>query len=191
MIPVHDRNPTRRKPVVTWVLIAINLAVFVLWEPSGFRGDMSPNDNATQETFLEEHAMIPCELVQGAPLSGRTYGACTGDHRFEGQPADFPHKNVYLAVLVSMFLHANWLHLLGNTLYLFIFGNNVEDRFGRVRYVAFYLLAGVVAALGHVLTNVDSIAPVLGASGAIAGVMGAYLVWWPRAKVDTWLPFLL
>jgi membrane associated rhomboid family serine protease len=191
MIPIHDRNPTRRRAVVTLAIVALNIAVFVVWQPSAFRGSLDPGDETHSSRFLHEHAMIPCEVVQGEPLSGPVYAACTGDQRAVDEPALFPDKSVYLAVLISMFLHANWLHLLGNMLYLWIFGNNVEDRMGRVAFLVFYLASGAAAAIGHILTDVDSTTPVLGASGAVAGVMGAYLVWWPRARVYTAIPFLL
>jgi membrane associated rhomboid family serine protease len=191
MIPIHDRNPTRRRPVVTWALLALNVAVFLLWQPSGFRGSFDPGDERESARFLQEHAMIPCEVVQGEVLTGDVYAACTGDRRFVGQPSADPGKSVYLAVVVSMFLHANWLHLLGNMLYLWIFGNNVEDRLGRIAFLVFYLASGIAAAIGHILTDVDSVTPVLGASGAVAGVMGAYLVWWPRARVYAAVPIFL
>ena len=110
--------------------------------------------------------------------------------RFSGAPL-FANKNVYLAVLFSMFLHGSWLHVLGNMLFLWVFGNNVEDRFGHLGYAVFYLFAGFVAALAHIAVNSTSTAPFLGASGAIAGVMGAYLVLWPRARVLTWVAALL
>jgi len=90
---------------------------------------------------------------------------------------------VYLAVIASMFMHANLLHLAGNMLFLWIFGNNVEDRLGRIGYTLFYFAAGIVATLGYAAANLSSITPLLGASGAIAGVMGAYLIWFPRARI--------
>jgi membrane associated rhomboid family serine protease len=98
-------------------------------------------------------------------------------------PAVFPDKHVFLAVLLSMFLHGSVLHLAGNMLFLWVFGNNIEDRLGTVRYVAFYLVAGIVATFAHVFLQPTSTIPVIGASGAIAGVMGAYLVWFPNARV--------
>ena len=103
----------------------------------------------------------------------------------------FPDKNVFLAVLVSMFLHGSWLHLRGNMLFLWIFGNNIEDRLGQVGYAFFYLVAGVAAALAHIATQPSSIVPVVGASGAIAGVMGAYLVLFPKARILTIIPLFI
>jgi membrane associated rhomboid family serine protease len=103
----------------------------------------------------------------------------------------FPHKHVFLAVLSSMFLHGGLLHLGGNMLFLWVFGNNVEDRLGRVRYALFYVVAGVVATFTHVFLQPTSTIPVIGASGAIAGVMGAYLVWFPNARVLSLLFFII
>jgi len=100
------------------------------------------------------------------------------------------HKSPPLSVLFSMFIHAGWLHLLGNMLFLVVFGNNIEDKFGKVPYLLFYIFSGYVAAYGFALANQTSIEPLVGASGAIAGVLGAYLVIYPRAKVWSLLPFL-
>jgi membrane associated rhomboid family serine protease len=98
-------------------------------------------------------------------------------------PEGAPHKNVWLAVVVSMFLHGGLLHLGGNMLFLWIFGNNIEDRLGRVRYLLFYLAAGVVATASQVALDPSSVLPMIGASGAIAGVMGAYLLLYPNARI--------
>jgi membrane associated rhomboid family serine protease len=104
--------------------------------------------------------------------------------------ACFPHKNVYLAVLTSLFLHGSLAHLAFNMLFLWIFGNNLEDRWGRVRYLLFYLAAGIVATLAFVLTSPHSVVPLIGASGAIAGVMGAYLVLFPTTRILGLVGFL-
>ena len=187
VIPLRDDNTTTRTPVLTIVLIVVNLAVFAFVQPHG---------NETSTRFDYEHAAIPCEVVHNRPLSSAQIASqsCTpapfASARYSGAPL-FAHKNVYLSVLVSMFLHGSWLHVLGNMLFLWVFGNNVEDRFGHVGYALFYLAAGFVAALAHIAANSTSTAPFLGASGAIAGVMGAYLVLWPRARVLTWVAALL
>jgi membrane associated rhomboid family serine protease len=102
----------------------------------------------------------------------------------------FPNKNIWLAVLFAMFMHGSILHVLGNMLFLWIFGNNVEDRFGSIWYLVFYLAMGVVATATHVAFNASSTVPTIGASGAIAGVMGAYIVWWPHARVLSFVPIV-
>jgi membrane associated rhomboid family serine protease len=184
VIPLRDDNPTIRFPVVTVVLIALNCFVYFFLQPHG---------GAEESRFTLEHAAIPCELRQASPL---TVGELvTGDcESFRGPVEDreaFPDKNVWFSIIASLFLHANLWHLAGNLLFLWIFGNNVEERFGYVGYAAFYLMAGVVATGTHVLADWSSTQPLIGASGAIAGVMGAYLVLWPRARVLTWIPLLL
>jgi membrane associated rhomboid family serine protease len=177
VLPLHDRNPTRHPAVITVLLIVINIAVFVLVQPS-------TTDVGANTEFTYERAAIPCELTTGHPL---TREEIVEDRCGQTIPAPpfFPHKNLVLSVLSSMFLHGSWVHLGGNMLFLWIFGNNVEDRLGRVRYLVFYLLAGVVATATYVLLQPHSTVPLIGASGAIAGVMGAYLIWYPNAPILT------
>jgi membrane associated rhomboid family serine protease len=183
VLPLRDENPTRRVPVVTFLLILANVAVYFLVQPSS-------NDVAASTTFSLERAAIPCEVVQGRPLTVAELQATynEGDDTACGvepsnSPEGFPGKHVLLAVVFSMFLHGSLLHLAGNMLFLWIFGNNVEDRLGRLGYAVFYLAAGVVATAAHIAVQPDSTVPVVGASGAIAGVMGAYLVWFPDVPI--------
>jgi membrane associated rhomboid family serine protease len=180
---LHDENPTRRVPVVTLLLILANVAVYFLVQPSN--GDVNAST-----TFSLERAAIPCEVVHGRPLTidelRATYNA--GDDTAcevgaASSPAGFPGKHVLLAVVFSMFLHGSLLHLGGNMLFLWIFGNNVEDRLGPVGYLLFYFAAGVLATAAHIAVQPDSTVPVVGASGAIAGVMGAYFVWFPNVEI--------
>jgi len=196
VIPLRDDNPTRRRPIATIVLIAINVAVFLLVQ-SPLRGTDTvqvggvPVHIDSQLRFDLEYAAIPCELTQGRPLTideiGKTFvqGDTSACDRRDNSPPLFPDKNVYLAIITSMFLHGGWLHIGFNMLFLWVFGNNVEDRLGWALYLLFYVLSGVVATIGQVLLNPHSTVPVIGASGAIAGVMGAYFVWFPRAKIFT------
>ncbi|MGH9048142.1 MAG: rhomboid family intramembrane serine protease [Acidimicrobiia bacterium] len=182
VIPLRDDNPTNRFAIVTVLLIAINVVVYLFVQPHG---------GVDETRFTYEYAAIPCELRQDHPLTvgeNRT-GDC--DATVSDSPEFFPRKNVWLAVLTSMFLHGSLLHLAGNMLFLWIFGNNVEDHIGRVLFVSFYAVVGIAAMGAHFLTDPGSTIPVIGASGAIAGVMGAYLVLWPRARVLTVVPLLL
>jgi len=194
MIPIRDHNPTLRRPIVTFCLVVACLAVFLVVQPSGSRSLDVPTEQETIDdiTFTFERAAIPCELSEGRPLTISEISATVVDgdataceHRAGSALSPFPDKNLWGAVVVSMFLHAGWVHLIGNLLFLWIFGNNVEDQMGRFTYLLFYLVAGVVATAAHVLVQVDSTVPLVGASGAIAGVMGAYLVWFPWARVRT------
>ena len=186
MLPIADRNPTTRTPVVTILLILVNVAVFLIWQGGG---SFTAEEDTT---FAYEHAAVPCELLTGHPI---TIDEIEQDQCIDSPPRGavevFPDKNVYLAVLVSMFLHGGWLHLLGNMLFLWIFGNNVEDRLGPARYLAFYLIAGLIATAAQVLLDSHSVVPLVGASGAISGVMGAYLVWFPGAPILTVVFFFL
>jgi membrane associated rhomboid family serine protease len=190
VIPLKDYNPTRRFPVITLLLIAINVGVY-------FFVQRPFDDTASQARFSYEVAAIPCEVVQGRPLTEdeivRTV-RLNDDTACERRPvtADeevFPNKSVWLALLYSMFLHGSLLHIGGNMLFLWIFGNNIEDRMGIVGYVGFYLLAGLVASAAHILVQPNSTVPVIGASGAIAGVMGAYLVLFPNVKIRSLIIF--
>ena len=141
VIPLHDNNPTQRRAVITLALIAINIIVFAFIQDRGTAEE--------QFVFTYENAAVPCELKEGRPLyiGELERGGECGDE-FRGEL--FPDKNVWLSVLFSMFLHGSWLHLLGNMWFLWIFGNNVEDAMGRLRFVVFYLLTGVAAALSQV-----------------------------------------
>jgi membrane associated rhomboid family serine protease len=197
VIPLRDENPTRRTPIVTIAIIAVNLIVFFALQlpkeskPSDYIGGLTEADE-----FNYEYAAIPCELRERRPLTASELVSqqCDVTAAFTGgvspQQKVFPDKNIWLAVLFSMFMHGSVLHVLGNMLFLWIFGNNVEDRLGPVWFLVFYLSMGVAAAAAHVAFNADSVAPLIGASGAIAGVMGAYIVWFPRARVLSLVPIL-
>jgi membrane associated rhomboid family serine protease len=161
-IPLRDENPTTRLPVVTIALIAVNAAVFLL------------------------QAIRP----QGLELAALRFGAvpfAVTHFRSVAEPAAIPPL---VTLLTSMFVHGSLFHLLGNMLFLWIFGNNIEDRLGPVRFVPFYLVCGIAASLTHILAHPGSEIPMIGASGAIAGVLGAYWLVYPRARVKTFI-FLL
>lgn len=154
MIPIRDEIPTRRVPVVNYLLIAVNILVFVLMWLAG----------PAQESLVTQFAMIPANFADGVDV---------------GDVTD---------IFTSMFMHAGLAHIAGNMLYLWIFGDNVEDRMGPARYLAFYLAGGVVASLTHLLTNPNSQIPTVGASGAIGAVLGAYLVLFPQSRIVTFIP---
>lgn len=186
MIPLRDSNPVSRTPILTWLIVAACIVVYFAWQPDPLHSTVADVE------FNLRNAAIPCEVVQGRPLTVPEVVATFrgGDDTACGvgspaSPSFDPGKNVLLAVLTSMFLHGSLLHLGGNLLFLWIFGNNVEDRLGRLGFAAFYVAGGVVAAGAHILVNADSTVPVVGASGAIAAVMGAYLIWFPEARVRT------
>lgn len=158
MIPLKDHNPTRRIPFVNLLLIAANLGVFVyqfFYLPQG------------PAYLIQALGVVPYDLFDSP---------ATGPHALLPAP---------LTVISAMFIHGGWLHLLGNMLYLWIFGDNVEDRLGHGRYLVFYLACGVIAALVHAFVFTQSKVPCVGASGAISGVLVAYLIFFPKARVST------
>jgi len=161
VIPLRDENPSATVPHVTRVLIAINCALFV-WELL---------QGPDLREFLLTWGLVPARVSLAL--------------RFGDEPV-LPALSTFVT---SMFLHGNWAHLLGNMWYLWIFGDNVEDRLGHVRYLLFYLAGGVLAALLQYVSAVSSGVPTVGASGAIAAVLGAYAITFPRARVVTLIPF--
>lgn len=187
MFPLRDENPTRRVPYVTIVLILVNIGVYFLVQPQGqqlFGAVSEPELNR----FTFEYAAIPCEITSGEPLSVEELPSSDGDMDNCGDGAEdpvFPDKQVWLALIFSMFFHGSVVHLGGNMLFLWVFGNNIEDHLGAARYLVFYLIGGIVATLAHVALQPDSTIPLVGASGAVAAVMGAYLAWFPNAPVLT------
>ena len=184
MIPIKDENPTFSTPYITIALIAINIVVFFT-EPvfaSGRAGQIE------QITYFACNAAIPYEVTHGERISdeleGQVFPPDPESSVFAlGQRIECPRKNVWLSMLKSMFLHGSLLHIAGNMLFLWVFGNNVEDRLGKIRYVFFYLLAGVAATYAQSYVFPDSGVPLVGASGAVAGILGAYLLMFPRARV--------
>ncbi|HKE43749.1 MAG TPA: rhomboid family intramembrane serine protease [Steroidobacteraceae bacterium] len=162
MIPLKDENPSRTTPVVNYTVIALCVLAF-LWQLSlgPVRGQQAVYALGAIPAVLFGNKQLPAEVVVIAP---------------------------WMSVLTSMFMHGGWLHLLGNMLYLWIFGDNVEDSMGHVRYVIFYLLCGLAAVLAQALPDPTSQVPMIGASGAISGVLGAYLLLYPHARVHVIIP---
>ena len=155
MIPIRDEIRTRETPVVNYILIAVNVIVYLMMALAG---------PATQEAIVARFAMVPAHFADGVTLAE------------------------ILTIFTSMFMHAGLAHIGGNMIYLWIFGDNVEDRLGHIQYLIFYVVGGVVASLTHLVTNWGSEIPTVGASGAIAAVLGAYLVLFPASGIATWVP---
>ena len=161
MIPLHDDNPTRITPIITVFIIAACVIVF-LWQLS-----LGENRQAGVVAF----GLIPAVLFDYTQL-----------------PAGLDIIPAWSTLFSSMFLHGGWMHLIGNMLYLWIFGNNIEDSMGHTRFIVFYVLCGIGAAMAQAIPNPESTVPMIGASGAISGVLGAYLLLYPRAKVLVLFP---
>ncbi|WP_436773959.1 rhomboid family intramembrane serine protease [Yinghuangia sp. YIM S09857] len=193
LLPVHDANPVRRTPVVTYALIVLNAVIFLVSPLSGFgSGDMDPEARVCAENaYYYEYGAIPSELVGGGGIVDPPDLVATERGPIRCTTAADPDKIPALSVLFAMFMHGGWVHLIGNMLYLYVFGNNVEDRMGRGHFTLFYLAAGYLATYGFALLNPGSAQPLVGASGAIAAVLGAYLYLYPKARVTSLVPLLL
>jgi membrane associated rhomboid family serine protease len=163
MLPIRDDTPRSTVPYINYFLIALNLIIFFFEWTTGPRG---------LQSFEYRFAFVPHSV--GDWLNG-----------------SLPARYVFVPFVTSMFLHGSWWHVGGNMWFLMIFGDNVEDRLGHFGYLLFYLICGLAAAVTHLLFNFNSTVPTVGASGAIAGVMGAYLVLYPRARVLTWWGFFV
>jgi len=160
MLPIGDDDSDRRSaPIINYLLIAINILVFVFLQGMG-----------GNEKFTYAFSTVPAEILTGKDLATGVL-----------EPTPIP---VYFTLITSMFMHGGWAHLLGNMLFLWVFGDNIENRIGHMRYLIFYLVCGIIASLSHVfVSGSDSLTPSLGASGAISGVLGGYLLLFPSRRV--------
>jgi membrane associated rhomboid family serine protease len=172
MIPLKDYNPTRGFPLVNVLLVLANVVLFIADRMTGHVTEVAVKTLkgvVRVEQFVggfQAFAMVPLDVVSQLPAK-------------------------WITVFTSMFLHANWLHVGSNMLFLWIFGDNIEDRLGKLRYLSFYLVCGVAAAVSQIVSDPASTLPMVGASGAVAGVMGAYLLLYPRAVVRTLVPIFI
>jgi membrane associated rhomboid family serine protease len=176
MIPYRDENETQRPAYITIAIIVLNVVVWLFIEGAGMSLPLA--------TAVCNYGLIPAELTETRP-PGTAFPmdrglVCLTD------PGRQP-----MNVLTSMFMHGSWMHLIGNMWFFWLFGNNIEDSMGHLRFIVFYLLCGLVAALLQVLFAPTSVIPMVGASGAISGVMGAYLILYPRVKVYAILPLFI
>ena len=159
MIPLRDDNPTEIRPIVTIALIAANIWAWFSVQAAGASLE-------ALEASVYAFGVVPCEITEACVTTGLGRGA----------------------VVSSLFMHGGWGHLIGNMLFLWVFGNNIEDSMGQLRFIVFYLACGVSASLAHVLASPASTLPAVGASGAIGGIMGGYVLLYPRVRVHTWIP---
>lgn len=175
MIPLSDENPTLRTPVMTWILLGTMFAVWFAVQGGGL-------DQLALIKSICNYGMVPGELTHRAPLGSGIPIADGIACIIDSEPIN------KWTPLISMFLHGGWGHILGNAIYFWTFGNNIEDSMGPLRFLAFYLLCGLIAAATHVLTQPASPVPTVGASGAISGVLGAYLILYPKVRVNMFIP---
>lgn len=195
-LPLRDDSTAARAPVVTWALIVANVAVFLLLQPPLFQsgsldtGETSivqARDRAEAEEHVNRWGVVPCEVRRLEPLVSEPRG-CDRGTRVSAVPDE---KHVPLSLVTHMFLHGGVIHLVGNMFFLWLFGKNVEDRIGHAPFLGLYLVTGILAMLGHVAANLADAVPAVGASGAVSGVMGAYVVFHPRARILTLVPNLV
>jgi membrane associated rhomboid family serine protease len=174
MLPISDENERGTGPAfVSLAFIAINVAVFILLQGAGASADGNE--------FSYGYAAVPYEITTGVDLVENQQVTIDGQvYEVPQEPGPTP---IWLTLLTAMFMHGDWLHLIGNMLFLWIFGDNVEHRVGHLPYALFYVVAGIIASFAQILVDTDSVIPTLGASGAIAGVLGAYLVLFPGNRV--------
>jgi membrane associated rhomboid family serine protease len=158
MIPIGDENaPRTRTPFITYTLIALNVLVFLL--------ELGQGSQAQLQNFFEKWSVIPHEYATQTDMP-------------PGIPFPF-----WFTLFSSMFMHGGWMHLIGNMLYLWVFGDNIEDRWGHMKFLVIYLICGIIASAAHIFFNLESMIPSLGASGAISGVLGAYIVMFPKNRI--------
>lgn len=189
MFPLYDNNPTQRTPVITYALVAMNVLVF-------FWASRLPEPQ--QQVLAYRYGFVPARIIQlsrheelpvpiNVVVQNRFWGPQVVRQEIVLKPEP---RQIWMTLLTCMFLHGSWWHLLGNMWFLWLFGDNVEDRLGPVLYLFLYLLGGAIASLSHWVVEPNSLMPVIGASGAIATVLGAYAITWPWARVST-LVFLV
>ncbi|MGD1863246.1 MAG: rhomboid family intramembrane serine protease [Phormidesmis sp.] len=169
MVPIRDDNPTSTTPVVVYALLVLNVVIFL--------HEITLSPDALQQ-FFNQWAIVPAELT--ASFGGGSTGAVS-----------VVAEREWFTLISSQFLHGGWLHVGGNMLYLWVFGNNIEDQLGPVKFLFFYLMCGVLAGLSQWFFDPVSVVPTLGASGAVAGIMGAYIIRFPRAKIVTLIPLFI
>jgi membrane associated rhomboid family serine protease len=174
LIPIGDDNVHRRStPFVVYTIIALNVIVFLFFQHIG---------QPSGDSFTYGYAAVPYEITHGVDIVQPTR---LPRGEIPQAPGPVP---IYLTLLSAMFMHGGWAHILGNMLYLWIFGDNIEDNFGHTKFIIFYLVAGFAASFAQIAIAPDSLIPTLGASGAIAGVLGSYLIMFPKNRVRALLP---
>ena len=178
MIPISDINPPKNNPVISRIFIFLSILVYVLIQPR------NPNELFN---FFYEFAAIPCEVFSNQPLSLEQYynNQCS----LKSSNIVFENKNIFLSLFFSNMFHANFVHILGNLWSFWIFGNNLEDKLGKVKFIIFLIFTGLASMFSHIILNAFDINPIVGASGIVSALMGAYLYLFPNAKLLVLVPF--
>ena len=178
MIPISDINPPKNNPVISRIFIFLSILVYVLIQPR------NPNELFN---FFYEFAAIPCEVFSNQPLSLEQYynNQCS----LKSSNIVFENKNIFLSLLFSNMFHANFVHILGNLWSFWIFGNNIEDKLGKIRFIIFLIFTGLASMFSHIILISFDINPIVGASGIVSALMGAYLYLFPNAQLLVLVPF--
>jgi len=178
VIPISDINPARNTPVISRIFMFATVGVFLL---------IQPKNQIELFNFFYQYSAIPCELVNFSPISESQY---YNNDCFNNQTSSiFPEKNLFLSIISANFFHANFIHILGNLWSFWIFGNNVEDKLGKFRFIIFLIFIGIISISVHTYLNQDSLIPIVGASGIVSGLMGAYVFMFPNARLLVLVPF--
>ena len=178
MIPISDINPARNTPVISRIFMFVTVGVFIL---------IQPKNQIELFNFFYQYSAIPCELVKFSPISEAQF---YNNNCFYTQTSSiFPNKNIILSMVFANFFHANFIHILGNLWSFWIFGNNVEDKLGKSKYTIFLIFIGIISIGVHTFLNQESLTPIVGASGIVSGLMGAYVFMFPNARLLVLVPF--
>ena len=178
MIPISDINPAKNSPVISRIFMFITIGVFLL---------VQPKNQIDLINFFYQYSAIPCELVTFSPLSESQF--YSNDCLNNTKAPIFQNKNLVLSIVFANFFHANFIHILGNLWSFWIFGNNVEDKLGKVRFTIFIIFIGFLSIAVHIYLNQNSLTPIVGASGIVSGLMGAYVYMFPNARLLVLVPF--
>ena len=178
MIPISDINPAKNSPVISRIFMFITIGVFLL---------VQPKNQIDLINFFYQYSAIPCELITFSPLSESQF--YSNDCLNNTTAPIFQNKNLVLSIVYANFFHANFIHILGNLWSFWIFGNNVEDKLGKVRFTIFIIFIGFLSIAVHIYLNQNSLTPIVGASGIVSGLMGAYVYMFPNARLLVLVPF--
>ena len=178
MIPISDINPAKNIPVISRLFIVFSSIVFLFFQPK---------NDVELFNYFYKFAAIPCEVINNLPLAANQF--YNNNCNLLPDIFIFPDKNIILSIFISLFLHANFLHIIGNLWSFWIFGNNVEDILGKFRFILFLIFSGIVSVAGHSYLNSVNINPIVGSSGIVSALMGAYLYLFPNARLLVLVPF--
>jgi len=178
VIPISDINPARNTPVISRIFMFVTVGVFIL---------IQPKNQIELFNFFYQYSAIPCELVKFSPISEAQF--YNNNCFYTPTSSIFPNKNIILSMVFANFFHANFIHILGNLWSFWIFGNNVEDKLGKSKFTIFLIFIGIISIGFHTFLNQESLTPIVGASGIVSGLMGAYVFMFPNARLLVLVPF--